>query len=131
VRRRHRNSPLIAHVCEAMAGLRAAGLLPRQGSRPAGHLPEQRLSVHSGRELLRQGLDEIATGSSARTRDGKAAQIRAKTVDVASKDQADAAMNEMRKQVGEAYAGGQPGAAGRCRRCGSSWRNRLGLRAKK
>jgi hypothetical protein len=63
---------------------------------------------------------------------GKAAQIRAKTVDVASKDQADAAMAEMRKQVGDAYT--VPG--------GPLWRaavaemrlvleNRLGLAPKK
>ena len=38
----------------------------------------------------------------------KAAQIRAKTVDAASKEQQDAATNEMRKQVGDAYAA--PGA---------------------
>jgi hypothetical protein len=35
---------------------------------------------------------------------GKAAQIRAKTTDIAPKEKADEAMNEMRKQVGELYA---------------------------
>src|SRR3989475_11016115 len=43
---------------------------------------------------------------------GKAAQIRAKTVHVAPKEKADEAMNEMRKQVGDAYTV----------QCGPPWR---------
>jgi Thioredoxin len=129
----HRNSPLIAHVCEAMQGcdlrvffrdkeadLRDTFLNNGYQSIPVVVFFDKDWN-EIGRWLERS---HAATG--------KAAQIRAKTVDVASKDQADAAMAEMRKQVGDAYT--VPG--------GPLWRaavaemrlvleNRLGLAAKK
>jgi hypothetical protein len=129
----HRNSPLIAHVCEAMQGcdlrvffrdkepdLRDTFLNNGYQSIPVVVFFDKDWN-EIGRWLERS---HAATG--------KAAQIRAKTVDVASKDQADAAMAEMRKQVGDAYT--VPG--------GPLWRaavaemrlvleNRLGLAPKK
>ena len=129
----HRNSPLVAHACEAMQGcdlrvffrdkeadLRDTFLNNGYQSIPVVVFFDKDWN-EIGRWLERS---HAATG--------KAAQIRAKTVDVASKDQADAAMAEMRKQVGDAYT--VPG--------GPLWRaavaemrlvleNRLGLAPKK
>src|SRR5256712_1094231 len=104
----HRNSPLIAHVCEAMQGCelrvffrdKEADL--RDTSLNNGY---QSIPVVAFFDKDWNEIGHWIERSHAAT--GKAAQIRAKTVDVAPKEQADAAMNEMRKQVGEAYAGGQ------------------------
>ena len=42
----HRNSPLIAHIAEAMPNCETARVLPRSEPRPDGLLPEQRLPFH-------------------------------------------------------------------------------------
>ena len=53
----HRNSPLLAHICEAMPNCELARLLPR--SEPGHHRPlsQQRLPLHSRHRLLRRQLE--------------------------------------------------------------------------
>ena len=129
----HRNSPLIAHIVDAIPGAELRVFFRDQ-------VPDLRDTfLNNGYQSIPvvvffdKDWNEIGRWierSHAAT--GKAAQIRAKTVDVAPKDQADAAMAEMRKQVGDAYT--VPGAP--------LWRaavaemrlvleNRLGLAPKK
>ncbi|PYM74794.1 MAG: hypothetical protein DME03_12755, partial [Candidatus Rokuibacteriota bacterium] len=129
----HRNSPLIAHVCEAMQGcdlrvffrdkeadLRDTFLNNGYQSIPVVVFFDKDWN-EIGRWLERS---HAATG--------KAAQIRAKTVDVASKDQADAAMAEMRKQVGDAYTvSGGPLWRAAATEMRLVLENRLGLAPKK
>ena len=129
----HRNSPLIAHVCEAIPGCELRVFFRDQ-------VPDLRDTfLNNGYQSIPvvvffdRDWNEIGRWMErAHAATGKAAQIRAKTVDVAPKDQADAAMAEMRKQVGDAYTA--PGAP--------LWRaavaemrlvleNRLGLAPKK
>ena len=129
----HRNSPLIAHICEAMPGCELRVFLRDQNADLRDTFLNNGYQSIPVVVFFDKDWNEIGRWierSHAAT--GKAAQIRAKTVDVASKDQADAAMAEMRKQVGDAYT--VPGAP--------LWRaavaemrlvleNRLGLAPKK
>jgi hypothetical protein len=129
----HRNSPLIAHVCEAMPGAELRVFFRDQ------NLDLRDCLLNNGYQSIPvvvffdKDWNEIGRWierSHAAT--GKAAQIRAKTVDVAPKDQADAAMAEMRKQVGDAYfAPGMPLWRAAVAEMRLVLENRLGLAAKK
>src|SRR4029453_14051756 len=101
----HRNSPLLAHICEAMQGCelrvffrdKEADLRDTYLNKGYQSIPVIAVFDKDWNEIGRW-----IERSHAAT--GKAAQIRAKTTDVAPKEKADEAMNEMRKQVGELYA---------------------------
>jgi len=129
----HRNSPLIAHVCEALQGCDLRVFFRDKETDLRDTFLNNGYQSIPVVVFFDKDWNEIGRWierSHAAT--GKAAQIRAKTVDAAPKDQQDAAMAEMRKQVGDAYT--VPGAP--------LWRaavaemrlvleNRLGLAPKK
>ena len=106
----HRNSPLIAHICEAMPGCELRVFL-----RDAN--PDLRDTfLNNGYQSIPvvvffdKDWNEIGRWMErAHAATTKAAQIRAKTLDGAPKEQQDAAMAEFRKQVQAAYE--EPGAA--------------------
>ena len=129
----HRNSPLIAHIVDAIPGAELRVFFRDQ-------VPDLRDTfLNNGYQSIPvvvffdKDWNEIGRWlerSHAAT--GKAAQIRAKTVDVASKDQADAAMAEMRKQVGDAYlVAGNPLWRAAVAEMRLVLENRLGLAPKK
>src|SRR5213594_3068553 len=127
----HRNSPLIAHVCEALQGCDLRVFFRDKETDLRDTFLNNGYQSIPVVVFFDKDWNEIGRWierSHAAT--GKAAQIRAKTVDVAPKDQADAAMNEMRKQVGEAYAGGQLWRAA-VQEMRLVLENRLGLAPKK
>jgi hypothetical protein len=104
----HRNSPLIAHVCEAIPGCELRVFFRDQ-------VPDLRDAfLNNGYQSIPvvvffdQGWNEIGRWiERAHAATGKAALIRSTTVDKATKgDKAaeDAAMNEFRKQVAAEYA---------------------------
>ena len=129
----HRNSPLIAHVCEAMQGCDLRVFFrDKEGDLRDTFLNNGYQSIPVV-VFFDKDWNEIGRWlerSHAAT--GKAAQIRAKTVDVASKDQADAAMAEMRKQVGDAYTvSGGPLWRAAATEMRLVLENRLGLAPKK
>ena len=98
----HRNSPLIAHICEAMPGCELRVFL-----RDAN--PDLRDTfLNNGYQSIPvvvffdKDWNEIGRWMErAHAATTKAAQIRAKTLDGAPKEQQDAAMAEFRKQVAE------------------------------
>jgi hypothetical protein len=102
----HRNSPLIAHVCEAMQGNELRVFLRDQN-------PDLRDTfLNNGYQSIPvvvffdKDWNEVGRWiERAHAASTKAALIRAKTLDVAPKDKAsqDAAMNEFRSQVNAAY----------------------------
>jgi Thioredoxin len=129
----HRNSPLIAHVCEAMQGCELRVFFRDKEADLRDTFLNNGYQSIPVIVFFDKDWNEIGRWierSHAAT--GKAAQIRAKTVDVASKDQADAAMAEMRKQVGDAYATtGGPLWRAAVQEMRLVLENRLGLAAKK
>jgi hypothetical protein len=102
----HRNSPLIAHICEAMPGCELRVFLRDQN-------PELRDTfLNNGYQSIPvvvffdKDWNEIGRWiERAHPATNKAAQIRAATLEKAAKDQPsqDAAMNEFRSQVNAAY----------------------------
>jgi hypothetical protein len=102
----HRNSPLIAHVCEAIPGCELRVFLRDQ-------VPDLRDTfLNNGYQSIPvvvffdQNWNELGRWiERAHSATSKAAQIRAKTLDAAPQDKAsqDAAMNEFRGQVTAAY----------------------------
>ena len=102
----HRNSPLIAHVCEAIPGCELRVFLRDQ-------VPDLRDTfLNNGYQSIPvvvffdQNWNELGRWiERAHAATSKAAQIRAKTLDAAPQDKAsqDAAMNEFRGQVTAAY----------------------------
>jgi hypothetical protein len=129
----HRNSPLLAHVCEAMPNCELKVFFRDQ------NLDLTDLFLNNGYRSIPvvvffdKDWNEMGRWiERAHAATQKAFTIRAKTLDVAPADQQDAAMQEMRKQVQDAYTA--PGSA--------LWREaakevrqvletRLGLAAKK
>ena len=129
----HRNSPLLAHVCEAMPNCELQVFLRDQ------NLDLTDLFLNNGYRSIPvvvffdKDWNEVGRWiERAHAATQKAFTIRAKTLDVAPADQQDAAMQEMRKQVQDAYTA--PGS--------TLWREaakevrqvletRLGLAAKK
>jgi Thioredoxin len=101
----HRNSPLVAHICEAMPGADLRVFLRDQNADLRDTFLNNGYQSIPVVVFFDKDWNEIGRWierSHAAT--GKAAQIRAKTTDIAPKEKADEAMNEMRKQVGELYA---------------------------
>src|SRR2546427_9432429 len=124
----HRNSPLIAHICEAMQGCdlrvffrdKEADLRDTFLNNGYQSIPVIVFFDKDWNEIGRWiERSQAATG--------KAAQIRAKTVDVAPKEQPDAAMTEMRSRSGKRMPVASSGARP-CRRCGSFWSSGSGSR---
>src|SRR5262245_43570333 len=102
----HRNSPLIAHVCEAIPGCELRVFLRDQ------HPDLRDTFLNNGYQSIPvavffdQDWNEIGRWiERAHSATTKAAQIRAGTLDKAASDQPsqDAAMNEFRSQVAAAY----------------------------
>src|SRR6266849_3978009 len=101
----HRNSPLIVHICEAMQGCELRVFLRDQN-------PDLRDTfLNNGYQsipvvvLFDRDWNEIGRWiERAHAATNKVAGIRAKTLDVAPKDQQDAAMAEYRKQISAEYA---------------------------
>src|SRR5437867_11760772 len=101
----HRNSPLLAHICEAIPGCELRVFFrDKEADLRDTYLNNgyQSIPVIAFFDRDWNEIGRWIERSHAAT--GKAAQIRAKTVDVAPKEKADEAMNEMRKQVGDLYA---------------------------
>ena len=101
----HRNSPLLAHICEAMPGCELRVFFrDKEADLRDTYLNNgyQSIPVVAFFDKDWNEIGRWIERSHAAT--GKAAQIRAKTTDIAPKEKADEAMNEMRKQVGELYA---------------------------
>jgi len=104
----HRNSPMIARIVEAMPGADLRVFLRDQNVDLTDCFLNNGYRSIPIVVFFDKDWNEVGRWierSHAAT--GKAAQIRAKTTDIAPKEKADEAMNEMRKQVGELYA--QPG----------------------
>ncbi len=100
----HRNSPLIAHICETMPGCELRVFLRDQ------NLDLRDAFLNNGYQsipvvvFLDRDWNEIGRWiERAHAATAKVVGIRAKTLDVAPKDQQDAAMAEYRKQVQAAY----------------------------
>jgi hypothetical protein len=129
----HRNSPLIAHICEAMPGCELRVFLRDQN-------PDLRdIFLNNGYQSIPvvvffdRDWNEVGRWfERAHAATAKTVGIRARTLDAAPKEQQDAAMAEFRKQVQAEYE--MPG--------GALWRaaatevrlvleQRLGLAAKK
>ena len=101
----HRNSPMIARIVEAMPGADLRVFLRDQNVDLTDCFLNNGYRSIPIVVFFDKDWNEVGRWierSHAAT--GKAAQIRAKTTDVAPKEKADEAMNEMRKQVGELYA---------------------------
>jgi len=100
----HRNSPLIAHVCEALPGCELRVFFRDKE-------PDLRDTfLNNGYQSIPvvvffdQNWNEIGRWlERAHAATAKAAQIRANTLDKATKEQQDAATAEFRKQVQDAY----------------------------
>jgi hypothetical protein len=104
----HRNSPLIANICEAMPGNELRVFFRDQ------HLDLTDCFLNNGFRSIPvvvffdKDWNEIGRWlERAHVASAKATLIRSKTTDVAPKEQADAAMAEMRRLVTEEYH--QPG----------------------
>jgi len=106
----HRNSPLIAHVCESIPGCELKVFLrDKEADLRDAYLNNGYQSIPVV-VFFDQNWDEVGRWiERAHAATAKAVSIRAGTTEKAgpSKEQQDAAMNEMRKQVQEAYM--QPG----------------------
>jgi len=101
----HRNSPMIARIVEAMPGADLRVFLRDQNVDLTDCFLNNGYRSIPIVVFFDKDWNEVGRWierSHAAT--GKAAQIRAKTTDIAPKEKADEAMNEMRKQVGELYA---------------------------
>jgi hypothetical protein len=104
----HRNSPLIAHICEAMPGNELRVFFRDQNLDLTDAFLNNGFRSIPVVVFFDKDWNEIGRWvERAHVASGKAAIIRSKTTDVAPKDQADAAMAEMRKQVTAEYD--QPG----------------------
>jgi len=101
----HRNSPLLAHICEAMPGCELKVFFrDKEPDLRDTYLNNgyQSIPVVAFFDKDWNEIGRWIERSHAAT--GKAAQIRAKPTDVGKKEKADQGINEMRKQVGELYA---------------------------
>jgi hypothetical protein len=108
----HRNSPLIAHICDAMQGCDLRVFFRDQNADLRDTFLNNGYQSIPVVVFFDKDWNEIGRWMErAHAATTKAANIRAKTLDVAGADQAskDAAMNEFRKEVQGAYEA--PGAA--------------------
>jgi len=100
----HRNSPLIAHICEAMPGCELRVLFRDQNLDLTDCFLNNGFRSIPVAVFFDQDWNEIGRWiERAHAATAKVAGIRAKTLDVASKDQQDAAMAEYRKLVQAEY----------------------------
>ncbi len=101
----HRNSPLIAHVCEAMQGCELRVFLRDQNADLRDAFLNNGYQSIPVVVFFDKDWNEVGRWiERAHAATAKSALIRAKTLDVAPKDQQDAAMAEFRKQVTAEYA---------------------------
>jgi len=102
----HRNSPLIAHICEAIPGCELRVFLRDQNADLRDTFLNNGYQSIPVTVFFDKDWNEIGRWiERAHAATGKAALIRANTLEKASSDQAsqDAAMNEFRNQVAAAY----------------------------
>jgi hypothetical protein len=102
----HRNSPLIAHICEAIPGCELRVFLRDQNADLRDTFLNNGYQSIPVVVFFDQDWNEVGRWiERAHAATGKAALIRANTLEKAGKDQAsqDAAMNEFRSQVNSAY----------------------------
>ncbi len=106
----HRNSPLIAHIVEAMPGAQLRVFFRDQNADLRDTFLNNGYQSIPVVVFFDKDWNEIGRWlERAHAATTKATNIRAKTLDVASKEQQDAAMAEFRKQVQAAYE--EPGNA--------------------
>src|SRR5262245_49091139 len=106
----HRNSPLIAHIVEAIPGAELRVFFRDQNADLRDTFLNNGYQSIPVVVFFDRDWSEIGRWlERAHAATAKATQIRSKTIEVASKDQQDAAMAEFRKQVQAAYE--EPGAA--------------------
>src|SRR5262245_40620397 len=100
----HRNSPLIAHIVEAMPGAELRVFLRDQNADLRDTFLNNGYQSIPVVVFFDKDWNEIGRWlERAHAATTKATQLRAKTLDVAPKEQQDAAMQEFRKQVQAAY----------------------------
>jgi hypothetical protein len=100
----HRNSPLIAHIAEAMPGCELRVFFRDQNADLRDTFLNNGFQSIPVVVFFDKDWNEIGRWiERAHAATGKTLGIRAKTVDVAPKDQQDAAMGEFRKQVQAEY----------------------------
>jgi thioredoxin family protein len=106
----HRNSPLIAHIVEAVPGAELRVFFRDQNAELRDTFLNNGYQSIPVVVFFDKDWNEIGRWMErAHAATTKAAQIRAKTLDGAPKEQQDAAMAEFRKQVQAAYE--EPGGA--------------------
>src|SRR6266446_6255959 len=106
----HRNSPLIAHIGEAMPGAELRVFFRDQNADLRDTFLNNGYQSIPVVVFFDKDWNEIGRWMErAHAATTKAAQIRAKTLDAAPKEQQEAAMGEFRKQVQAAYE--EPGAS--------------------
>ena len=100
----HRNSPLIAHVCEALPGCELRVFFRDKEPDLCDTFLNNGYQSIPVVVFFDQNWNEIGRWlERAHAATAKAAQIRANTLDKATKEQQDAATAEFRKQVQDAY----------------------------
>jgi len=106
----HRNSPLVAHVCDAIPGCELRVFFRDKETDLRDALLNNGYQSIPVVVFFDKDWNEVGRWiERAHAATAKTVAIRAKTLDVASPDQKDAAMNEFRKQVQAAYD--EPGGA--------------------
>jgi hypothetical protein len=106
----HRNSPLIAHIVEAIPGAELRVFFRDQNADLRDAFLNNGYQSIPVVVFFDKDWNEIGRWlERAHAATAKATQIRSKTIEVAPKEQQDAAMAEFRKQVQAAYE--EPGAA--------------------
>jgi Thioredoxin len=100
----HRNSPLLAHICEAMPGCELRVFFRDKESDLRDTFLNNGYQSIPVIVFFDKDWNEVGRWiERAHAATAKVTGIRAKTLDVAPKDQQDAAMNEYRKQVQAEY----------------------------
>ncbi len=129
----HRNSPLIAHICESMPGCDLRVFLRDQNADLRDTFLNNGYQSIPVVVFFDKDWNEIGRWlERAHAATAKTVGIRAKTLDVAPQDQQDAAMAEFRKQVQGAYdAAGGPLWRAAANEVKLVLEQRLGLAAKK
>jgi Thioredoxin len=106
----HRNSPLVAHICDAIPGCELRVFFRDKETDLRDALLNNGYQSIPVVVFFDKDWNEVGRWiERAHAATAKTVAIRAKTLDVASPDQKDAAMNEFRKQVQAAYD--EPGGA--------------------
>ena len=129
----HRNSPLIAHVCEALPGCDLRVFIRDQNADLRDTFLNNGYQSIPVVVFFDKDWNEIGRWiERAHAATGKTAAVRARTVDAAPKDQQDAAMAEFRKGVQAEYdAAGGPMWRAAANEIKLVLETRLGLAAKK